>query len=101
MSPDGEIKKMTEFMKEQEKSEKELKESGYQELTHDEAEYLAKLPEEKRVDALIRKRHGDLRNAAFSESYKLRQETQMKDKKKEKKKRKMIKASRRKNRKRK
>ena len=97
MSPDGEIKKMAEFVEEHGKSEKELKNDGFISLTDEEHTRMEKLPEKERMAALKNMRFADVRTAALSAQGALRKKDLNKSKNKNR--AKMIKASKRKNRK--
>ena len=97
MSPEGEIKNMEVFMDEHKKSEKELKKEGFISLTDSEHESLEGLPEDQRMAALKNMRFADVRTAALSAQGALRKKELNKTKSKNR--QKMIKASKRKNRK--
>lgn len=97
MSPEGEIKHMKEFMEEQEKSHKELLNEGYFDLSDEELKLVKELPSEDRYDAIISKRHQDVLAAAYDQ--KLARDVKNRKPKESKSKKRMIKASRKRNRK--
>lgn len=97
MSPEGKIEEWHVLMEEHEKSKKELLKEGYFDLTDEELDFIKDIPEEKRYDAIISRRHQDVLKAAYEN--KLESDRKNRKPKESKNKKKMIKASRRKNRK--
>ena len=99
MSPEGKVQEWQTLMEEHDKSKKELLNEGYFDLTDDELEFIKDIPEEERYDAIISRRHQDVLKAAYEQ--KQDRDRKARKPKESKSRRKMIKASRKKNRKRK
>ena len=99
MNPQGQIDTVENFMNAEGKTEKELKDEGYIQLSDEELELIKDLPEEDRMKVITAKRYEDVRKAAIGAHAAERRLSMNIDKKKLKKKRKMAKNSRKKNRK--